>query len=141
MSFPSKMGPTISLTNFTHPFKGAQKHPSGFQPSTGQPQQQLRDLSVSALGGNGTQDLSALGTFEAFYLGEVGSRHVADGTLVGGWTKPTWKNMLVKLDHETPGRGENSKNPLKPPPSTSITPPKITVTSPIIMVVCRKLGP
>ena len=39
-----------------------------------------------------------------------------------GWwlNQSIWKNMLVKLDHETPNRGENSKKYLKPPPRQQV---------------------
>ena len=40
--------------------------------------------------------------------------------------EPTYlKNMLLKLDHETPGKGENKKK-LKPPPSIYVHPRKLT---------------
>ena len=40
--------------------------------------------------------------------------------LVGGWTNPLKKNMIVKLDHFPNFRGENKKS-LKPPPSYDLT--------------------
>ena len=54
-----------------------------------------------------------------FFLGKSKTKNmglVSSWNLVGGWTTQL-KNMLVKLDHETPIFGDEHQKSFKPPPS------------------------
>ena len=70
---------------------------------------------------------SALADFMNDGFGVVSANH-SHTVLVGGWTTHL-KNMLVKLDHETPNRDKNKKY-FKPPPSC------VNAVFPFITMVC-----